>query len=546
MKRFLFVLCSITLFVGCLSPNKETTAILDKAEQCIEHHPDSSLQMLNTLQLSSLSTHKGRARYALLKSMAMDKNYIDATSDSLTSIALAYYKKHGTPDDKLKAYYYNGRICRNNKDYEGAMANYLNAEKYVKDCKDYVSVGRLYNAKTVIYKEIFNLDMAIKPTEMSGLYYLKGGDTVRYITSLNNMTAIFLTLNKYDSVGVCFSRIEDLEKYMTIRQKNSYYINLINYKIAKSDSTLTHIVEEYINCFTDKSKISWRVVADAYLKMGKAEMAYLALKNADGFNNAQNSEGVYHYTAYEVYRTLGDYRSALDHLEKYQSMSSSKDLNILRSDTKFLEERYYAQKKELEHKYYIVILLMGVIMFMMLLVISVRYYRDLNNRRMLKLQEMEEQKNVLSNQYEKALSEQRKLRSLLVKQSFNENLRRTVEERLEILNNFIVSNISGIDMDKSLQELARYMENNEEFLQSTRKSFELTHPKFISYLTKKKLTEWEIGCCCLYCTGLNGNEIANYLDVKYFYKHSSIIRKKLGIQSVNIDTFLIDKAKELS
>ena len=546
MKRFLFVLCSITLFVGCLSPNKETTAILDKAEQCIEHHPDSSLQMLNTLQLSSLSTHKGRARYALLKSMAMDKNYIDATSDSLTSIALAYYKKHGTPDDKLKAYYYNGRICRNNKDYEGAMANYLNAEKYVKDCKDYVSVGRLYNAKTVIYKEIFNLDMAIKPTEMSGLYYLKGGDTVRYITSLNNMTAIYLTLNKYDSVGVCFSRIEDLEKYMTIRQKNSYYINLINYKIAKSDSTLTHIVEEYINCFTDKSKISWRVVADAYLKMGKAEMAYLALKNADGFNNAQNSEGVYHYTAYEVYRTLGDYRSALDHLEKYQSMSSSKDLNILRSDTKFLEERYYAQKKELEHKYYIVILLMGVIMFMMLLVISVRYYRDLNNRRMLKLQEMEEQKNVLSNQYEKALSEQRKLRSLLLKQSFNENLRRTVEERLEILNNFIVSNISGIDMDKSLQELARYMENNEEFLQSTRKSFELTHPKFISYLTKKKLTEWEIGCCCLYCTGLNGNEIANYLDVKYFYKHSSIIRKKLGIQSVNIDTFLIDKAKELS
>lgn len=546
MKRFLFVLCSITLFVGCLSPNKETTAILDKAEQCIEHHPDSSLQMLNTLQLSSLSTHKGRARYALLKSMAMDKNYIDATSDSLTSIALAYYKKHGTPDDKLKAYYYNGRICRNNKDYEGAMANYLNAEKYVKDCKDYVSVGRLYNAKTVIYKEIFNLDMAIKPTEMSGLYYLKGGDTVRYITSLNNMTAIYLTLNKYDSVGVCFSRIEDLEKYMTIRQKNSYYINLINYKIAKSDSTLSHIVEEYVNCFTDKSKISWRVVADAYLKMGKAEMAYLALKNADGFNNAQNSEGVYHYTAYEVYRTLGDYRSALDHLEKYQSMSSSKDLNILRSDTKFLEERYYAQKKELEHKYYIVILLMGVIMFMMLLVISVRYYRDLNNRRMLKLQEMEEQKNVLSNQYEKALSEQRKLRSLLVKQSFNENLRRTVEERLEILNNFIVSNISGIDMDKSLQELARYIENNEEFLQSTRKSFELTHPKFISYLTKKKLTEWEIGCCCLYCTGLNGNEIANYLDVKYFYKHSSIIRKKLGIQSVNIDTFLIDKAKELS
>lgn len=76
-------------------------------------------------------------------------------------------------------------------------------------------------------------------------------------------------------------------------------------------------------------------------------------------------------------------------------------------------------------------------------------------------------------------------------------------------------------------------------------SFEVTHPKFISFLKNKNLTEWEIGCCCLYCTGLNGSEISNFLEVKYFYKQSSVIRKKLNIGSENIDTFLRRKMKNL-
>ena len=67
----------------------------------------------------------------------------------------------------------------------------------------------------------------------------------------------------------------------------------------------------------------------------------------------------------------------------------------------------------------------------------------------------------------------------------------------------------------------------------------------MSFLRKTGLSEWEISCCCLYCIGLNGNEIANYLDIKYYYKKSSLIRSKLGVQFVNIDTFLVNKMNEL-
>ena len=110
MVRYIVALYLIILFSSCTKQKLQTDIILDKAAELMEMNPDSSLSILNTLKLDNLPTNEEKARYALLKSMALDKNYIDVTSDSLTSIALAYYVKYGTPDEILKAYYYNGKI----------------------------------------------------------------------------------------------------------------------------------------------------------------------------------------------------------------------------------------------------------------------------------------------------------------------------------------------------------------------------------------------------------------------------------------------------
>ena len=255
---------------------------------------------------------------------------------------------------------------------------------------------------------------------------------------------------------------------------------------------------------------------------------------------------MYYYISSELHKELGDYKKAYELLKMYQNKSSEKDLKIFQSDTKFLEERYRMGEKVFIQKLYIVIISLCAVIFVLVSYFIVRFYRDISVKRMRRIKEVEEQKDRLSEQYEKALIEKKKLRSLIEKQNLNEDMKRNIERRLSILNKFIVSNISGIDMDKSIKMLNHYMENNDDFLNSTRMSYEVTHPNFIRYLSNKGLSQWEIGCCCLYCLGMNGNEISNYLDIKYFYKKSSIIRKKLGIHSINIDTFLISKASELS
>ena len=545
MVRFIVVLYLIILFSSCSKDKFQTTIILDKAAELIEMNPDSSLTILNTLKLDNLSISAERARYALLKSMALDKNFIDVTNDSLTSIALLYYKKHGTPDEKLKAYYYNCIVYLNAEDYENALDNCLTAEKYVDKCIDYVSIGRLYNTKMIIYSKTLNLENAIKPAELSAHYYLTGKDTTRYITALNNLSSMHLGVDDYESLSMCLNNIKAYEDRMTLKQKGNYYVNLINYYVAMSNPEVYEVIDKYITSYSGhENSIKWHIIIKAYLEKEDVESAYKTLIKSEEFD-VKSNRNIYHLRASDVYNAIGDYKKAYENLKIYQKTSNGMDYKLLNSDVQFLEERYNLQIKQLKNTYSIIILTLSLVIMIMILAFLSKYIKRLNKKRIEEICEMEEQKAFISNQYEKALLEKEKLKKFISNNSLDKNIKKVIEQRLEILNGFIVSNISGVNMDKCVKDLKLFLNNNSDFMRTTRLSFEMTHPKFISYLEKNDLSEWEIGCCCLYCIGLNGNEIANYLDIKYFYKKSSLIRGKLGVQSENIHTYLLKKMNEL-
>jgi len=147
-------------------------------------------------------------------------------------------------------------------------------------------------------------------------------------------------------------------------------------------------------------------------------------------------------------------------------------------------------------------------------------------------------------QYNQALIEQERLKKLVKRSKSKVNLpdqvRLSLEERLYVLNTYIAANISGVYSGKASEELSKLMDDKAAFLRSMSDSFTISHPQFIEYLKSKKLNEWEIGCCCLYCIGLNGSEISSYLEQKtYYFKKIGALRNKLGLdRSQNIDTFL--------
>ena len=76
----------------------------------MEKRPDLALSILDTLDRSGLCSRKLLARHSLLYSQALEKNDILLETDSVIAPAVKYYKRHGSPDERLLMLYYLGCI----------------------------------------------------------------------------------------------------------------------------------------------------------------------------------------------------------------------------------------------------------------------------------------------------------------------------------------------------------------------------------------------------------------------------------------------------
>lgn len=94
------------LTIGSCDRHGVTWEKLDMAESLMDSKPDSAFVVLGSIPASKVKGKEVAARYALLKSMALDKNCIDTTTFDILQPAIDYYIKHGTPDEQLRTYYW--------------------------------------------------------------------------------------------------------------------------------------------------------------------------------------------------------------------------------------------------------------------------------------------------------------------------------------------------------------------------------------------------------------------------------------------------------
>ena len=556
-KKLITIISLIFFCSSCSKSDKIIVSVLNTAESCMEQHPDSSLIILNSINLNEISTKANKARYALLKSIALDKNYIDVTDDSLTSIAVAYYSDYGNSDERLKAYLYNGRVYENAKDYERAMSNYLYAEKSVESCKNNNIIGRLYSSKSVLYNTIFEPQPAIEQARLASSYFLKEGDTARFVNQLSNMAVIMNNSSLFDSVSLVeyTRRMEEYWYRLTPSQKDTYFLIQLE-QTPKIDTTaIISLINRYLSSDLDEATISWLSVADAYFKIGDYNESYNAIKKHR--LKGDNTDATFYAQLSNIYNKKGDYKKAYDLLLKKDSLLYGRYYRATKTDTKFLEERYASKMRDIKQKHMIIFLVMGIIIIALALFLLRKHYKSVSLKQQLKIITIEEQSKLYqielerleieSENYElkckEAIKEQEKLRSIIESndssRKLNSEILSLVKQRLLILDKFIAANISSAFSKQALNELNQLMRDKDHFLESTRLSYSLSYPNFIEYLYSKGLTDREVAFCCLYCIGLNGSEISNYLEMKSFYNMSKGIRRKLAVdRSMNIDTYL--------
>lgn len=149
----------VFLCPACTQPSRrQVNTVLDDVESYINDRPDSALAVLEGVDSTALTTRALRARYSLLRTMALDKCYKDITVPGLLEPAAAWYGRHGSNDTKMKTLYYQGRIAQDTKDQNNAAVFYARAEEYAGKVTDMHALALLYLAEATVYNTIFNTE----------------------------------------------------------------------------------------------------------------------------------------------------------------------------------------------------------------------------------------------------------------------------------------------------------------------------------------------------------------------------------------------------
>lgn len=566
--------------VSCSESQVQGT--LNRAEAIMETYPDSAMSLLSTINKNELSGKRQKAQYALLMSMALDKNYIDTTTFDVLQPAIDYYLEKGTPDEKLRTYYYQGVIFLNMGDRDNALNSYVKGLDIANNSTDSLTIARMLVAVGHLYKEFFNLENyvsnSLKAANIYNQLFLQNQELICLFKALNG-SIILGNQSLGDSI---INQIETFSSLDSLSQRdlNSYKLSYaLKFGAIDDAKNLISTQEANLNSQNDRFNL-----ALAYNKVGNNKKASQIL---DSIKNSGFPYDTLRYFSISVptFEELGDYKKALSLYKQFSHKQDSINLLKFEQTSRSLEEKHQIELKAQYDSQYksriiwgciggIAVLSMGIFI-LCLLVRSNKAKKELALEK-IKTKEAEnatlksekdnlalENKNLQLERDKKALeaenlahkvealeNESDSLKALIgTKEELPIEVQREIKVRIEMLNSLLASYITNNDQyekpyDVWIKELT---DNRDEFMNSNRLAFQVSHPRFIQYFEDHGLTTDEINYVCLYAIGLRGKEVGNYMNKRSHVNTSSAIRKKLGIDKheTNIGIYVRKLLKNL-
>jgi len=579
--RFLFV-----LLAGCITScsNHESEEVMNQAEILMEAHPDSALSLLSGIDINALSGKKQEARYALLKSMALDKNYVDTTSFDVLQPAIDYYLDNGTPDEKLRTYYYQGRIFQNLANLDSALWSFEKGIDMAKSCTDSLCIARTLVAEAIVYYAFHDLNQCMSIfLEAARLYNAQSYKEQEFdclINAFNNSVILEDRMRADSLYKVCkeFEYVENDELFQQLQSCNLTYVSVFG-SLQEVKDYVDNLDENII--WSDYSILN---LALAYNKLGDNETAFKLLEYLNK-TNIEYDTLKYQAAKVTIFKAMGNYKDALSTYEEYTQTCDSITSHKFMEKSQSLEERHQmelnAQEEATRKSRIIWACVIGIVVLTMIIIILVLFVRGMRSKKELALEKVkaketendllkfEKEKLVLENENlqlernNKALEAENlahrveilendcdNLKSIMESQKeLPEEVQNAIKVRIEMLNALLASYITTNNQyekpyDIWIKELT---ENTKEFMNSNRLAFQVSHPHFIQYFEDHGLTTEEINYVCLYAIGLRGKEVGSYIKKRSHVNTSSAIRKKLGIDKheTNIGIYVRKLLKSL-
>jgi tetratricopeptide (TPR) repeat protein len=532
---------------------------MDEAENNLENNPEISLAILDSISSKKLTNGAESARYALLKSIALDKNYIDTTSFNVLKPALDYYPKHGSAKELQKTYYYQGRIFQNRGDYDNAMKCFIESLDFADKTTDSLTMARTLVAQSIIFKSVYNIAAFTNNQLTAAWIYQNLGKKEQRMDCLLNALDGSLLLNNKDQADsiyqICYQEQHQVSSDFLAYQL-SYYLQF------GSNKQIVNIIDKVVNS-SDLTANDSLNLANAFDKICKYDDALKILHNIH-CEQAEFDQLKYEAILVSVYEHMGNSKDALLTYKLFSHRLDSIHSILFEGKIQFSNERHqleleahkaFAAKKILIWKGVgIVVFLLMTIITLLLVIRSNRSQkalavnklklsvlendklkadRDLLSSEQIRLN-LEHDKLVLESENLKhkiMILEDERERLLDTQQDMPSEVQAVINERIEILNSLLASHITSNEQFERTYTtwVESLVTHTEVFMNNNRLAFQGSHPRFIQYLINHGLTKDEINYVCLYAIGLKGKEVGSYIKKPGHVNISSTIRKKLGL-----------------
>lgn len=195
-KAIRFTLLLVLTLMACTGHRYPTKLVV--ADSLCAANPDSALRLLTQYKDSIKSASKAdRMYYELLLADAMNKAYVDMTTDSVLKEVTDYYDRHGSANEQMRAHYLLGCAYRDMGEAPMALQCYQDAvdkaDTLSHDC-NYRLLTSVYGQMAEIYhKQNLPLD-EITANKNCQKYSLFGKDTTEYLISCQAMVKPYFLL----------------------------------------------------------------------------------------------------------------------------------------------------------------------------------------------------------------------------------------------------------------------------------------------------------------------------------------------------------------
>ena len=382
MKELILKLTCLALVIptlfSCSSPAAQRA--LNDVESYIMDRPDSALAVLDSMDRALLTTDRLKAHHALLYAMALDKNYIDVTDDSLASVALDYYSRKGPKKYEARSRYYLGLSYFYAGDLSKAILEFTRAEE-VSEMSDSLYLAMIKTIQGHVYIQTHNDVEALNCykksydlfSQLSMDFYMRVAEygLAKAYFNVGDVVASDSILRKLSSPADADSNslISDVladRAYMCVTQPSpDYHQGVYIYeKILREYDNVTWLYKDY-----------W-AYAYALLCEDRSDSSNTIIDTLSQIDTSLTAK----YWLYQIEKKRGNVEKALSLLEKSVTMNNTEVINVLKQSLFLSQREYYeSQYREaslmvrVKNQMMILIVCLSVFILLLILYIVHRY-----------------------------------------------------------------------------------------------------------------------------------------------------------------------------